>query len=64
VSINDLSPAMKAHIDKAAADTWVAWIEKTEADGHPARAAAKLYAELIQAEGAKLPAGVAEYLAK
>src|SRR5690606_8974794 len=36
VSINDLSPAMKAHIDKAAADTWVAWIEQTEANGHPA----------------------------
>lgn len=64
VSINDLSPAMKAHIDKAAADTWVAWIEQTEANGHPAKAAARLYAELIQAEGGKLPAGVAEYLAK
>lgn len=64
VSINDLSPAMKTHIDKAAADTWMAWIEKTEANGHPAKATAKLYAELIQAEGAKLPDGVADYLAK
>lgn len=63
-SINDLSPAMKAHVETAAAETWKAWIEKTEANGHPARATAKLYAELIQAEGGKLPAGVAEYLAK
>jgi accessory colonization factor AcfC len=63
-SINDLSPAMKAFIDKAAADTWITWIEKTEGNGHPAKAAAKLYAELIQAEGGKLPAGVADYLAK
>lgn len=64
VSINTLSPAMKAHVEKAAADTWKSWIEKTEANGHPAKAAAKLYAELIQAEGGKLPAGVADYLAK
>jgi len=63
-SINDLSPAMKQHIEKAAADTWIAWIEKTEANGHPAKAAAKLYAGLIQAEGGTLPAGVADYLAK
>lgn len=64
VSINDLSPAMKQHIDKAAADTWTAWIERTEANGHPAKATAKLYAELVQAEGGKLPEGVADYLAK
>ncbi len=63
-SINTLSDAMKQHIEKAAADTWMAWIEKTEANGHPAKAAAKLYAELIQAEGGSLPAGVADYLAK
>lgn len=63
-SINDLSPAMRAFIDKAAADTWITWIEKTEGNGHPARAAAKLYSELIQSEGGKLPAGVADYLAK
>lgn len=64
VSINDLSPAMQQHIAKAAADTWISWIEKTEANGHPAKAAAKLYAELIQAEGGSLPDGVADYLAK
>lgn len=63
-SINTLSQAMKDHIEKAAADTWVTWIEQTEANGHPAKAAAKLYAELIQAEGGTLPAGVADYLAK
>ncbi|MGB6118339.1 MAG: TRAP transporter substrate-binding protein DctP [Mesorhizobium sp.] len=63
VSVNDLSPEMKAHIDKAAHDSWVAWIEKTEAAGHPAKATAKIYADLIVAEGGKLPSGVAEYLA-
>lgn len=63
VSIDDLSPEMKQHIEKAAADTWIAWIEQTEAGGHPARATAQLYAELIQAEGGTLPAGVADYLA-
>ena len=62
VSINDLSKAMQDHIAKAAVDTWVSWIEKTEANGHPAKATAKLYAQLIIAEGGKLPAGVAEYL--
>lgn len=64
VSINTLSAAMKSHVETAAANTWTAWIEKTEAAGHPAKAAARLYAELIQAEGGKLPTGVAEYLAK
>lgn len=64
VSVNDLDPSMKAFIDKAAADTWIAWIEKTEAAGHPAKAAAALYAELIQGEGGKLPEGVADYLAR
>lgn len=62
VSINDLSQAMQDHIGKAAADTWISWIEKTEANGHPARATAKLYAELITAEGGSLPEGIAEYL--
>jgi TRAP-type C4-dicarboxylate transport system substrate-binding protein len=62
VSINDLSKEMQDHVAKAAADTWVAWIEKTEANGHPAKATAKLYAQLITAEGGKLPAGIAEYL--
>jgi hypothetical protein len=64
VSIDDLSPAMKEHIEKAAAETWIAWVEQTEANGHPAKATARLYAELIQAEGGALPAGVADYLAQ
>ncbi len=63
VSINDLSQAMRDHVDKAAADTWITWIERTEAAGHPAKATARLYADYIQAEGGKLPAGIAEYLA-
>lgn len=62
VSINDLSKEMQDHVAKAGHDTWVAWIEKTEANGHPAKATARLYAELIMAEGGKLPEGVAGYL--
>ncbi|MGB3067357.1 MAG: hypothetical protein WBC18_02380 [Ottowia sp.] len=64
VSVNSLSKSMQDHINKAAADTWITWIEKNEAKGHPARKAAKLYAAFIQAEGGKMPGGVAEYLAK
>lgn len=63
-SVTTLSQAMQDHIAKAGAETWVAWIEKLEAAGHPAKAAAKLYAEYITAEGGKLPAGVEDYLAK
>lgn len=62
ISINDLSKDMQNHIAKAGHDTWVSWIEMTEANGHPAKATAKLYAELITAEGGKLPEGVAAYL--
>lgn len=62
VPIEDLSQAMQDHIGKAAAETWIQWIETTEANGHPARATAKLYAELIMAEGGQLPEGIAEYL--
>lgn len=62
VSINDLSPEMQAHIDTAARETWISWIEQMEAAGHPAKAAAKLYAQLITAEGGVLPEGIAEYL--
>ena len=64
VSINDLSQEMQDHIAEAGRQTWIDWIEKTEAAGHPARATAQLYAELIQAEGGSLPEGVAEYLAE
>lgn len=62
--VTELSQEMQDHIATAGADTWKSWIEQTEANGHPAKATAKLWAELIQAEGAKLPAGVAEYLAQ
>lgn len=62
VSIKDLSPEMQAHMDKAARQSWIDWIEKTEAAGHPAKATAKLYAQLIMAEGGALPDGVGAYL--
>lgn len=60
--VTDLSPELQSEIADAAAKTWISWIEKTERDGHPGRAAAALYARLIQEEGARLPEGVAEYL--
>lgn len=62
VSIDDLSEEMQAHIAKAAQDSWVDWIERLEGQGHPAKAAAKLYAEAIIAEGGVLPAGIDDYL--
>lgn len=64
VSIDDLSPEMRAHISKASANTWIQWVEQTEKKGHPAKATALLWAELVKAEGGKLPDGVAEYLAR
>jgi len=64
VDINTLSKDMQAHIAKASTATWVQWIEQTEKKGHPAKATAKLWAQLIQAEGGKVPEGVAEYLAR
>lgn len=62
ISINDLSQEMQTHVAKSATETWFKWIEQTEASGHPAKHAAKLYAQFITEEGAKLPDGVAEYL--
>lgn len=64
VAIDSLPPEMKAHIAKAAAGTWIQWVEQTEKKGHPAKAAARLWAQLVQAEGGKVPEGVAEFLAK
>lgn len=63
-SLNDMSDETKAFFAEASLKTWIAWIERTEAAGHPARATAKLWAELMAARGAQLPTGVAEYLAK
>jgi TRAP-type C4-dicarboxylate transport system substrate-binding protein len=62
VMIGDMSPAMQDHVATAARDTWAQWIEQTEANGHPARAAARLWAELVQEEGGVLPEGVEELL--
>ncbi len=61
--VEEMTPEIQAHIATAARDTWAQWIEQTEANGHPARAAAKQWAELIQAEGGVLPEGVKELLA-
>lgn len=62
-SEEELSPELRDFIAEAAVATWKQWIEQTEANGHPARAAAKLWAELVVAEGGRLPEGVDALLA-
>jgi len=62
VAVDDLSEDMRTHIAKAAANTWIQWIEQTEKNGHPAKATARLWVDLVKAEGGRVPDGVAEYL--
>jgi TRAP-type C4-dicarboxylate transport system substrate-binding protein len=62
-AVSDLPEEMQTHIANAARDTWVQWIDTQEANGHPAKAAARLWADLIVAEGGAIPTGVSEYLA-
>ena len=62
VPVQELPAIMRDHIARAAADTWTQWIEQTEAAGHPARATARLWAELVVAEGGALPDGVSDSL--
>lgn len=64
VAIDALPQAMQAHVAKAATNTWAQWVEQTEKKGHPGKATARLWAELVQAEGGRLPDGVADYLAR
>lgn len=63
-SLDEMPDETRAFFAEASFKTWTAWIEKNEAAGHPARATAKLWAELMTAKGAQVPAGVADYLAK
>lgn len=62
VPVQQLPVAMRDHIARAATETWIHWIEQTERNGHPARATAVLWAELVVAQGGALPEGVADYL--
>ena len=62
VPVSELPEAMQEHIAEASTNTWIKWIEDLEDDGHPARATARLWAELVVAEGGELPDGVADYL--
>ena len=62
VAVQQLPTAMRDHIARAATETWIQWIEQTERNGHPARASAVLWAELVVAQGGALPEGVADYL--
>ena len=61
--VADIPADLRAKIEAASTATWKRWIEKTEAAGHPGRATARLWAELVQKQGGELPAGVAEILA-
>lgn len=56
--VASLDPSVQAAINTAAINTWKAWIEEEEKKGHPARAVAKLWAQLVVEEGGKLPEGV------
>ncbi|WP_366921719.1 TRAP transporter substrate-binding protein DctP [Metallumcola ferriviriculae] len=60
--ISDLDPAVQGHFTQAATKTWERWIAAVEKEGHPAEAAAKLWAQLILEEGGTLPDGVSELL--
>lgn len=62
VSVDDMPQELQDHVAAALTRTWVRWVEMVEGAGHPGRATARLYAELILAEGGELPEGVAEYL--
>ncbi len=62
VAMEALPQAMQRHLAGAASRAWIRWIEQLEADGHPARATALLWAELVREQGGALPAGAAEYL--
>ena len=62
VAVQQLPAPMRDHIARAATETWIQWIEQTEGNGHPARATAVLWDELVLAEGGALPEGIADYL--
>ena len=62
--ISKLDPGVQKAIADGAVETWKNWITEQEAKGHPAKETARLWAQLIVAEGGKLPAGIKEYLAK
>lgn len=62
--ISKLDPGVQKAIANAAVETWKSWITEIEGKGHPAKATARLWAQLITAEGGKLPPGVKEFLAK
>ncbi|MGM0585352.1 MAG: TRAP transporter substrate-binding protein DctP, partial [Pseudomonadota bacterium] len=53
VDVADMSQEMRDHISGAALQTWKTWIERLEEDGHPARAAARLWADLVKEDGGR-----------
>jgi len=62
--VSKLDPAVQKVMYAAAVETWKTWVEEESKKGYPAKATARLWAQLIQGEGGVLPAGIKEYLAK
>lgn len=62
VHITTLPTELQEFIASAALNTWIQWIEKLEAQGKPAKAAAVLWVNFVEREGGKVPPGVKDYL--
>ena len=62
VGLQELPQALQDAIVNASASTWRRGVEQTEAAGHPGRATARLWAQLVLGQGGELPEGVAEFL--
>lgn len=55
VELGNLDDDINGLIDKAIEETWNEWIEKREADGHPGKAAAIQWRDLVVKHGGKVP---------
>jgi len=62
--LSELDPGVQKAFSTAALNTWKTWIEEEEKKGNPAKATAKLWAQLIVQEGGVLPDGIEKYLAQ
>ncbi len=62
VPLGELPPEMQSHLADAASRTWLRWIAQLEQAGHPGRAVALLWAELVREQGGRIPDGAADHL--
>lgn len=62
VEIAEMPKDLQEFVADAAFRTWVQWIEKQEAAGEPATAAATLWVKYLEAEGGRVPPGVKTHL--